>query len=49
MALHVRSVLEALNRESFVKVSGSKGLHLNVPLNSEVTYEMTKPFAENDR
>jgi DNA polymerase LigD, polymerase domain len=46
VALHLRGVLEALNLESFVKVSGSKGLHLNVPLNSEVTYEMTQPFAK---
>ena len=29
-----------------MKVSGSKGLHLSVPLNSEVTYEMTQPFAK---
>lgn len=46
VALHLRGVLQALNLESFVKVSGSKGLHLNVPLNSEVTYEMTQPFAK---
>ena len=29
-----------------MKVSGSKGLHLSVPLNTEVTYEMTQPFAK---
>ena len=46
VALHLRAVLEALNLESFVKVSGSKGLHLSVPLNSEVTYGMTQPFAK---
>ncbi|MEP6810886.1 MAG: non-homologous end-joining DNA ligase, partial [Chthoniobacterales bacterium] len=31
---------------SFVKVSGSKGLHLSVPLNCGATYEMTQPFAK---
>ena len=46
VALHLQGVLEALKLESFVKVSGSKGLHLSVPLNTEVTYEMTQPFAK---
>jgi bifunctional non-homologous end joining protein LigD len=46
VALHLKSVLDALKLESFVKVSGSKGLHLSVPLNSEVTYETTQPFAK---
>ncbi len=46
IALHLRGVFEALGLQSFVKVSGSKGLHLSVPLNSEVTYEMTQPFAK---
>jgi bifunctional non-homologous end joining protein LigD len=47
VALHLRKVLEALGLKSFVKVSGSKGLHLSVPLNSDVTYEMTQPFAKS--
>jgi len=34
-----------LQLECFTKTSGSKGLQLYVPLNSEVTYEQTKPFA----
>lgn len=46
VALHLRGLFGAWGLESFVKVSGSKGLHLNVPLNSEVTYEMTQPFAK---
>lgn len=45
VALRLRKTLEALGLECLVKVSGSKGLHLTVPLNSEVTYEMTQPFA----
>lgn len=46
VALHLRKLLEAFKLESFVKVSGSKGLHLAVPLNTDVTYEMTQPFAK---
>ncbi len=46
IALHLKKVLEALKLECFVKVSGSKGLHLTVPLNTDVTYEMTQPFAK---
>src|SRR6185369_6194927 len=39
-------VLQSLGLESYVKVSGSKGLQVYVPLNSAVTYEETQPFAE---
>ena len=46
VALHLRELFRAWGLESFVKVSGSKGLHLNVPLNSDVTYEITQPFAK---
>jgi bifunctional non-homologous end joining protein LigD len=42
----LREVLQGLGLESYVKVSGSKGLQLYVPLNSAVTYEETQPFAE---
>lgn len=45
VALHLRELFETWGLESFVKVSGSKGLHLSVPLNSGATYEMTQPFA----
>ncbi len=46
VALHLKGVFDALKLRCFVKVSGSKGLHLSVPLNSEVAYEMTQPFAK---
>ena len=45
VALHLKKLFEAWGLESFVKVSGSKGLHLSVPLNCAATYEMTQPFA----
>jgi bifunctional non-homologous end joining protein LigD len=46
-AFHVKDVLDRLNLKSFVKVSGSKGIHLHVPLNTKVTYEVTQPFAKS--
>ncbi len=46
VAIHLKGLFDALNLQSFVKVSGSKGLHMVVPLNSEVSYEMTQPFAK---
>lgn len=46
VALHLKGVLDALKLKAFVKVSGSKGLHLSVPLNSDVTYEDSQPFAK---
>jgi bifunctional non-homologous end joining protein LigD len=45
IALRMKEVFDALKLECFVKVSGSKGLHLTVPLNTKVSYEMTQPFA----
>ncbi len=46
-ALLVKKLLERLDLKSLVKVSGSKGIHLHVPLNTRVTYEMTQPFARS--
>jgi bifunctional non-homologous end joining protein LigD len=46
IALHLKKLFEKWGLESFVKVSGSKGLHLSVPLNGECTYEVTQPFAK---
>jgi bifunctional non-homologous end joining protein LigD len=45
VAFLVKAVLDKLKLKSLVKVSGSKGIHLYVPLNTKVTYEMTKSFA----
>lgn len=46
VALTLRELFETWGLQSFVKVSGSKGLHLTVPLNMPVTYEITQPFAK---
>jgi bifunctional non-homologous end joining protein LigD len=45
VALVLRGLFSALGLESVAKVSGSKGMQVYVPLNSEVTYATTKPFA----
>ena len=46
VALMLREVLQELGFESYVKVSGSKGLQVYVPLNSAVTYDQTQPLAQ---
>ena len=46
VALILRDVLQELGLNSFVKVSGSKGLQVYVPLNTAVTYEQTQPLAK---
>lgn len=45
LALIMRDMLAGLGLKSFPKTSGGKGLHFFVPLNTEVTYDQTKPFA----
>ena len=45
VAVWIRGMLEQLGLRSYPKTSGSKGLQLYVPLNTEVTFEQTKPFA----
>ncbi len=46
VALVLRGLFAALGLESVAKASGSKGMQLYVPLNTDtVTYEQTKPFA----
>jgi len=47
VAFLLKDLLERLDLESFVKVSGSKGVHLHVPLNTPMTYEATQPFAKS--
>src|SRR5215217_4589338 len=46
VGLMLRDVLQELGLDSFVKVSGSKGLQVYVPLNSSATYDETQPFAK---
>jgi bifunctional non-homologous end joining protein LigD len=46
VALRLRELLGQLGLESFVKTSGSKGMQLYVPLNTETSYERTRPFAQ---
>jgi len=45
VALLLREALGSVSLTSLVKTSGSKGLQLYVPLNTDVTYERTKPFS----
>jgi bifunctional non-homologous end joining protein LigD len=45
VALAVRDVLAELGLRSFVKTSGSLGLHVQIPLNTPHSYEQTKAFA----
>jgi len=46
VALILRKVLQELSFDSFVKVSGSKGVQVYVPLNSPVTYDEIQPLAQ---
>lgn len=46
VALRLRGLLAQLDLECFAKTSGSKGMQLYVPLNTKVTYEETRPFAQ---
>jgi bifunctional non-homologous end joining protein LigD len=46
VALWLRELFDEFGLVALVKSSGSKGLHLHVPLNSELSYEETKPFAQ---
>jgi bifunctional non-homologous end joining protein LigD len=47
VAFLLRDLLDRLALGSLLKVSGSKGIHVHVPLNTEVTYEMTQAFAQS--
>lgn len=46
VALLLRDVLAGLRLKSFPKVSGSKGIQVYVPLNTDATYAATQPFAK---
>jgi bifunctional non-homologous end joining protein LigD len=45
VALVLRGLFEQLGLESFAKTSGSKGMQVYLPLNTETSYAHTKPFA----
>ena len=47
VAFILRDLLDRLTLESLLKVSGSKGIHVHVPLNTRVTYDMTQAFAQS--
>ena len=46
VALLVKEVLDALGLTSFVKTSGSEGIHVLVPIERRSTYADTREFAE---
>lgn len=46
VALMLREVFQELQLDSYVKVSGSKGVQVYIPLNSPVTYDETQPLAQ---
>jgi bifunctional non-homologous end joining protein LigD len=45
VAQWLKEELDALHLQSSAKSSGSKGLQIYIPLNTSVTYQLTKPFA----
>jgi bifunctional non-homologous end joining protein LigD len=45
VGLRLRELLAEQGLECFPKTSGGKGLHIQAPLNTPVTFEDTKPFA----
>lgn len=45
VGLWVKEIFETFGLQAFAKTSGSKGLQVYVPLNTAVTYDQTKPFA----
>jgi len=47
VGLWLQGMFERLGLASFAKTSGSKGLQVYVPLNSDVTHAETKAFARN--
>jgi bifunctional non-homologous end joining protein LigD len=46
VAVWLHGMFEQLGLSSYPKTSGSEGMQLYVPLNGEVTYAETKPFAK---
>jgi bifunctional non-homologous end joining protein LigD len=46
VAVWLRGLFEQLDLSCYPKTSGSKGMQLYVPLNGDLSYEQTKPFAK---
>jgi bifunctional non-homologous end joining protein LigD len=46
-ARHLREILEALGLVPFVKTTGSRGLHVVVPLDRSATFDETRAFARD--
>lgn len=46
-AIQLRDLLEREGLRTFAKTSGSKGVHVYLPLNTPVAYEQTKTFARS--
>jgi bifunctional non-homologous end joining protein LigD len=46
VGLWLQGMFERLGLQCFAKTSGSKGLQIYVPLNTDVTYDDTKPFSK---
>jgi bifunctional non-homologous end joining protein LigD len=46
VAVWIRGLFDQLGLHCYPKTSGSKGMQLYAPLNTDVTYEETKPFAK---
>lgn len=46
VALLIQKKLTQLKLKSWIKTSGSKGLQLYIPLNTPISYDQTKPFAQ---
>ncbi|MFN8390764.1 MAG: non-homologous end-joining DNA ligase [Bdellovibrionota bacterium] len=46
VALELKALFDEMGLECVVKVSGSKGMQLYIPLNTPTTYAVTRPFAE---
>jgi bifunctional non-homologous end joining protein LigD len=46
VALDIRALFAQLGLDSYAKTSGSKGIHLHVPLNGDATFAESHPFAK---
>jgi bifunctional non-homologous end joining protein LigD len=45
VAVWLRTIFDHFGLQSFPKTSGSKGLQIYVPLHTQTSYDVTKPFA----